>query len=117
VHDAALLPKDADYPQYLHALMLHHAFSAQMASVPHRKSLSHGPEGKPTGIDERWCGQNNARSCDMEVGRAGAGIAAGVARALQGALVAHAWLCSCDLKKRGDLTTRAPSAIRKLWVV
>ena len=37
--------------------VLHHAFSARMASVPHRKSLSRGPEGKPTGTDERWCGQ------------------------------------------------------------
>jgi hypothetical protein len=35
----------------------------------------------------------------------------------RGALVAHAWLCSCDLKKCGALTTRAPSAIRKRWAV
>jgi hypothetical protein len=41
--------------------VLHHAFSALMARVPHRKHLSHGREGKPTGTDKRWYGQNNAR--------------------------------------------------------
>jgi hypothetical protein len=33
------------------------------------------------------------------------------------ALVAQAWLFSFDLKKFGELTTRAPSAIRKRWTV
>ena len=52
--------------------LLHHAFSALMTHFSHRQSLSLGPEGKPTGTDERWCGQNNARSFGTEVERAGA---------------------------------------------
>ena len=63
--------------------VLHHAFSALMASVPHRKSLSLGPEGKPTGTDESWCSQKNARSFGTEVGQEGAASQHCVARALQ----------------------------------
>jgi hypothetical protein len=52
--------------------VLHHAFSERMASVPHRTSLSVGPEGKPRGTDERWRGQTDAWSCGTEERRAGA---------------------------------------------
>jgi hypothetical protein len=74
--------------------VLHHAFSALMASVPHRKRLSLGPEGKPTETDERWCSQNNARSCGTEVGRAGAASQPVWPVCSSGALGAQAWLCS-----------------------
>jgi hypothetical protein len=74
--------------------VLHHAFSALMASVPHRQSLFLGPEGKPTETDERWCSQNNARSCSTEVGRAGAASQHGWPVRFRGALGAHAWLFS-----------------------
>jgi hypothetical protein len=95
--------------------VLHHSFSELMASVPHRKSLSRGPEGKPTGTDERWCGQNNARDCGTEVGRTGAASQPVWPVPSRGALLAPAWLCSLDLKMFGELTTLAPSAIQKRW--
>ena len=95
--------------------VLHHSLAALMASVPHRTSLSRGPEGKPTGTDERWCGQKHARSCGTEVGREGAASQQVWPMRSRGALVAYAWLFSLDLKKFGELTTLAPSAIRKRW--
>jgi hypothetical protein len=76
--------------------VLHHALAARMAHVPHRTSLSRGPEGKPTGTDERWCGQNDAWSCGTEVRREGAMLQPVWPVRSRGALVAHAhvWLCS-----------------------
>jgi hypothetical protein len=97
--------------------VLNHSLSELMASFLHRKSLSRGPEGKPTGTDESWCGQKNARSCGTEVGREGAASQQVWPVRSRGALVVHAWLFSLDLKKCGELTTRAPSAIRKRWTV
>jgi hypothetical protein len=95
--------------------VLHHSFSARMASFLHRTSLSCGPEGKPTGTDECWCGQQNARDCGTAVGREGAASPQVWPVRSRGALVAHAWLFSLDLKKFGELTILAPSAIRKRW--
>ena len=74
--------------------VLNHAFSALMASVLHRQSLFLGLEGKPTETDERWCSQNNARSCGTEVGRAGATSQHGWPVRSRDTLGAHAWLCS-----------------------
>jgi hypothetical protein len=51
--------------------VLNHSFSELMASFLHRTSLSRGPEEKPTGTDENWCGQQHARSFGPEVGREG----------------------------------------------
>src|SRR5712691_6740219 len=97
--------------------VLNHSLSELMASVPHRTSLSRGPEGKPTGTDERWRGQNYVWSFGTEVGRKGATLQPVWPVRSRGVLVAHEWLCSFDLKKLGELTTRAPSAIRKRWTV
>jgi hypothetical protein len=74
--------------------VLHHAFSALMASVPHRKHLSHGPEGKPTGTDESWCSQKNAWSFGTEVEREGAASQQVWPVRSRSTLVAHAWLFS-----------------------
>ena len=74
--------------------VLHHAFSARMASVPHRKRLSLGPEGKPTGTDERWCSQKNAWSFGTEVEQEGAASQQVWLVRSRSALVAHAWLFS-----------------------
>jgi hypothetical protein len=71
--------------------VLHHAFSARMASCLHRTSLSRGLEGKPAGTDERWCGQKHARSCGTAVGREGAASPQVWPVRSRGALVAHAW--------------------------
>jgi hypothetical protein len=95
--------------------VLHHAVSELMARFLHRKRLSRGPEGKPTGTDERGCGQKHAWSCGTEVGREGAASPQVWPVRSRGALAAHAWLFSLDLKKCGALTTLAPSAIRKRW--
>jgi hypothetical protein len=97
--------------------VLNHSFSALMASVPHRKHLSHGPEGKPTGTDERWCSQKNARSFGTEVGRPGAAAQQVWPVHSRGALVAHAWRFSLYFKKLGELTTRAPGSTQKRWTV
>jgi hypothetical protein len=70
--------------------VLHHAFSERMTRVPHRQSLSRGPEGKPTGTDESWCSQNNTRSCGTGVGWAGAASQHGWPVRSRGALVAQA---------------------------
>jgi hypothetical protein len=74
--------------------VLNHAFSELMASFPHRTSLSRGPEGKPTGTDERWCSQNNARSFGTEVEQEGAASQQVWSVRSRSALVAHAWLFS-----------------------
>ena len=74
--------------------VLHHSLSELMASFLHRKSLSRGPEGKPTGTDERWCDQNDAWSFGTEVGREGAASQQVWPVRSRGALVAHAWLFS-----------------------
>jgi hypothetical protein len=95
--------------------VLNHSLSERMVSVPHHKSLSRGPERKPTGTDERWCGQNDAWSFGTDVGREGATLQPMWPVRSRGTLVAHAWLFSLDLKKFGELTTLAPSAIRKRW--
>ena len=95
--------------------VLHHSFSELRASFLHRTSLSRGPEEKPTGTDENWCGQKDARSFGTEVGREGAASQQVWPVRSRGALAAHAWLFSLDLKQGGELTTRAPSTIRKRW--
>jgi hypothetical protein len=97
--------------------VLNHSVSELMTSLPHHKRLSRGPEGKPTGTDESWCGQNNARSCGTEVGRAGVASQQVWPVRSRGALGAHVRLFSFDLKKFGELTTRAPSSIRKRFLV
>ena len=75
----------------------------------HRKRRSLGPEGKPTGTDESVAVRKmrgiGARRWDGQVRPVRS----------RGALVVHAWLFSLGLKKFGELTTRAPSAIRKRW--
>src|SRR5215217_89712 len=74
--------------------LLHHAFSAWMARFLHRTSLSRGPEGEPTGTDECWCGQQNARDCGTAVEREGAASPQVWPVRSRGALVAPAWLFS-----------------------
>ena len=82
--------------------VLKHSLSELMTSFPHCKSLSLGPEGKPTGTDENWCGQKHARSFGTEVGRAGAASQPMWPVRSRGALVAYTWLFSLDLKKFGE---------------
>ena len=54
--------------------------------------------GKPTGTDESWCSENNAQSF-TEVEREGAVLQHVWLVRSRSALVAHAWLFSCDLKE------------------
>jgi hypothetical protein len=97
--------------------VLQHSVSERMARVPHRTKLSREPEGKPTGTDERWCGQEHARDCGTEVGREGAASPQVWPVRSRGILVEHAWLFSFNLKESDALTTRASSSTRKSWTV
>jgi len=56
------------------------------------------------------CGEKNVRYFGTEVGREGVASQPVWPVRSRGTLVAHAWLCSFDLKKSDELTTCAASA-------
>jgi hypothetical protein len=82
--------------------------SAPQEPLPWARGEANGDRRALVRLDDVW-------SCGTEVRREGAMLQPVWPVRSRGALVAHVWLFSLDLKRFGELSTLAPNAIRKRW--